>query len=97
MRVVTVALALLVAVLQYRLWLAEGGIAETVRLADQIAAEQARNAELAERNAALERQVIALQSGTEAIEQRARESMGLVREGEVYFQFPGDERGDSAK
>lgn len=97
MRAVAAVLALLVAVLQYRLWLAEGGVAETVRLADQIAAEQARNAELAERNAALERQVIALQSGSAAIEQRAREEMGLVREGEVYFQFPDDERGDAAQ
>jgi len=86
-------LLVLLLFLQYRLWLAEGGIAEAVRLKERIAEEEALNAELAERNARLEQQVLELQNGTRVIEQRAREDLGLIREGEVYYQFSdGDER-----
>ncbi|EED35746.1 septum formation initiator [Luminiphilus syltensis NOR5-1B] len=81
-----VLVALLV-LLQYRLWLAEGGIAEATRLRQQIAEEQARNAEIQLRNDALEKRVLELQSGNKVIEQRAREDLGLVREGERYYQF----------
>lgn len=73
--------------LQYRLWLAEGGIAEAVRLQARIEEEQARNAQLEARNGELERQVLDLQSGNRVVEQRAREELGLVKEGEVYYQF----------
>jgi len=81
------ALLLLVVFLQYRLWLAEGGIAEVVRLQEQIRTEEAINAELRARNDELARQVLDLQNGQLVIEQRAREDLGLVREGEEYYQF----------
>ena len=84
------ALLLLVVFLQYRLWLAEGGIAEVVRLKEQIRREEATNAELRARNDELARQVWDLQNGQLVIEQRAREDLGLVREGEVYYQFADD-------
>ena len=84
-------LAILLIVLQYRLWLAEGGIAEAVRLRSRIEAEQMRNAELEARNSVLERQVIELQSGTRVLEKSAREDLGLIREGETYFQFKDDQ------
>jgi cell division protein FtsB len=87
MRWLLAGLTALLLLLQYRLWLAEGGIAEAVRLQHQIAEEQARNAELTARNAVLERQVLELQSGHRVIEQRAREDLGLVKEGEIYYQF----------
>jgi len=74
-------------VLQYRLWIADGSVAEHHRLARQIE-EQARiNAQLQERNAALEREVLDLQSGNKGLEQRAREQLGLIREGETFYQF----------
>ena len=81
------ALLLLVVFLQYRLWLAEGGISEVVRLQEQIRTEEAINAELRAHNDELARQVLDLQNGQLVIEQRAREDLGLVREGEVYYQF----------
>ena len=73
--------------LQYRLWFAEGGLAEATRLQVQLEEAEAENAELTARNAELTREVIALQSGTEAVEKNARENLGLIKEGEVYYQF----------
>ena len=87
MRWVLAGLLILLVFLQYRLWLAEGGIAEALRLSDRIAREEALNAELEARTALLERQVLELQTGDKVIEQRAREQLGLIREDEVYFQF----------
>ena len=77
----------LLLLLQYRLWFAEGGLAEANRLQVQLEEAEAENAELAARNEALTREVIALQDGTEAVEKNARENLGLIKEGEVYYQF----------
>ena len=77
----------LLLLLQYRLWFAEGGLAEANRLQAQLEEVEAENAELTARNEALTREVIALQDGTEAVEKNAREHLGLIKEGEVYFQF----------
>jgi cell division protein FtsB len=87
MRWLLVGLTALLLLLQWRLWLAGGGIAEALRLQSQIEQEQARNVELAARNALLEQQILELQQGTRVIEQRAREDLGLIKQGEVYFQF----------
>ena len=77
----------LLLLLQYRLWFAEGGLAEANRLQAQLEEVEAENAELTARNEALTREVIALQDGTEAVEKNARENLGLIKEGEVYYQF----------
>ena len=79
-------LALLL-LLQYRLWFAEGGLAEANRLASQLEGAEAENATLSDRNATLTREVTALQIGNEAVEKNARENLGLIKEGEVYYQF----------
>ncbi len=87
MRWLAGGLFLLVLLLQYRLWLAEGGIAEAMQLKARIEREQAVNAELQARNSALERQVLELQTGNKELEARAREDLGLVKGDEIYYQF----------
>jgi len=87
MRIIIGVLLALVLLLQYRLWFAEGGIAEGVRLKEKIALEEQRNAELKARNDVLARQVLELQNGHRAVEQHAREELGLVMEDEQYYQF----------
>ena len=77
----------LLLLLQYRLWFAEGGLAEANRLQVQLEEAEKENAELTARNAELTREVIALQGSTEAVEKNARENLGLIKEGEVYYQF----------
>lgn len=77
----------LLILLQYRLWFAEGGLAEASRLREQLAKAEAENSALTARNDALAREVMALQNGMEAVEKSARENLGLIKEGEVYYQF----------
>jgi cell division protein FtsB len=86
MRLLLAVLVFLLLVLQYRLWFAEGSLAEKRRLELQVEAQTEINRELRERNAVLEREVLELQTGNEGLEQRAREQLGLVREGEVFYQ-----------
>lgn len=87
-------LVLLLLVLQYRLWIADGSLAELHRLKAQVAQFNRENEQLRARNAVLEREVINLQNSNEAIEQRAREQLNLVREGEVFYQVGEPEQDD---
>ncbi len=80
-------LLLLLVLLQYRLWIAEGSLAEMKRLQRQVVEQTAINADLKARNEVLEREVLNLQNGNDGVEQRAREQLGLIREGEVFYQF----------
>jgi cell division protein FtsB len=77
----------LLLILQYRLWFAEGSIAERHRLELQVEEQTRFNSELEARNAVLEREVLELQTGNKSVEQRAREELGLVREGETFYQI----------
>jgi cell division protein FtsB len=86
----------LLCVLQYRLWFADGSLAERQRLQRQIQQAEVENERLRERNSLLAREVLDLQSGKAVVEQRAREELNLVREGEVYYQFLEDGRTGSA-
>ena len=86
MRWLLVALLCILLYLQYRLWIAEGSLAEQQRLELQVVEQTAINTGLRERNAILEREVLELQSGNGGVEQRAREQLGLVREGETFYQ-----------
>ncbi len=87
MRWLLAGLLLVLLVLQYRLWIAEGSLAERHRLQQQIEEQVRINEQLHERNAALEREVLDLQSGNKGLEQRAREQLGLIRQGETFYQF----------
>ena len=87
MRALLFVLLLVLGVLQYRLWFAQGSLAEQNRLEKQVEQQSKINRELRSRNAVLEREVLELQNGLQGIEQRAREELGLIREGEVFYQF----------
>lgn len=80
---------------QYRLWFAEeGSIAELHRLEQEMERQQALNRELEDRNARLEQEVIELQQGLETVEERARRDLGMIREGETYYQVAEGEDSD---
>ncbi|MFT7223513.1 MAG: cell division protein FtsB [Cellvibrionaceae bacterium] len=85
-------LALVLIGLQYRLWVGEGSIAQQVDLQRKIEQYQAENEALRERNRILAMEVEALKNGLEAVEERAREDMGMIREGETFYLIVDPER-----
>ena len=87
MRWLLAGLVVILVALQYRLWIAEGSLAEQQRLKQQVKEYTRINEDLKARNAVLEREVLELQTGNEGIEQRAREELNLVREGETFYQL----------
>ena len=87
MRWLALFLAALILALQYPMWLGKGGWL-TVREYDrQLAEQRAQNASLKARNDALEADVRDLKTGTEAIEERARNELGMIRQDEVFVQL----------
>ena len=88
MRVLGIVLALLILALQYPLWLGKGGWLRVRELNAQVEAQKEVNAGLESRNAALDADVRDLKQGTEAIEERARSELGMIRQDEIFFQLP---------
>ncbi len=82
---VALLLALL-ASLQYLLWVGEGSIAELIGLKREVAGLTVELKEMRERNAALQAEINDLKRGREAIEERARNELGMVLPGEVFYQ-----------
>jgi cell division protein FtsB len=80
---------LLIAALQYPMWLGKGGWLQVRELSRQVEEQRAANAKLKERNSALDAEVRDLKTGSEAIEERARSELGMVRHDEVFFQVQG--------
>ena len=87
MRVVVVVLVALLIYLQYTLWFGKGGIRDGQVLARTVADQQAEILRLKDRNQTLAAEVLDLKQGMEAIEERARTEMGMVKEGELFFQL----------
>ncbi len=87
MRLLAVAFVALIAALQYPMWLGKGGWLQVRELDRQIVAQRTVNAGLKQRNDALDAEVRDLKSGYEAIEERARSELGMIRQDEVFFQL----------
>ncbi|MCG8015354.1 MAG: cell division protein FtsB [Candidatus Thiodiazotropha sp. 'RUGA'] len=86
MRIIIAILVALLLFLQYRLWVGEGSLAEVNNLQDEIATLQQELIGLRKRNHALQAEVEDLRSGQAAIEERARSELGMIKEGETFYQ-----------
>jgi len=86
MRWLVILLLIVLGFLQYRLWVGDGGLAELHALRTQIAEYEAELARLQARNSALAAEVQNLKTGLDAIEERARNELGMIRRGEVFLQ-----------
>jgi cell division protein FtsB len=86
MKWLTLMLVVLVGLIQYPLWLGKGGWLRVWEVDQQINAQRAINARLKTRNGALEADVRDLKQGYEAIEERARAELGMIRHDEIFFQ-----------
>ncbi len=88
MRRLTWLLVVLIALLQYPLWLGKGGWLRVWDTSRQLAAQREVNQKLEDRNAALDAEVRDLKSGFDAIEERARFELGMIKQGEIFVQTP---------
>ncbi len=88
MRWPTLILLALIALLQYPLWFGKGGWLRVWDYDRQLDAQREVNVKLEQRNAGLDAEVRDLKSGYEAIEERARYELGLIKSGEVFVQVP---------
>ena len=80
-------LIVLLLLLQYRLWVGEGSLAEVNNLKQEIATQQQELKQLRQRNRALTAEVQDLKQGLSAIEGRARSELGMIRKGETFYQI----------
>ena len=86
MKWLAIALGVVIAVLQYRLWLADGGVRGLGRMQAAVGQQRAQNAQLAERNRQLAAEVRDLKTGMAALEERARSELGMIAGNETYYQ-----------
>jgi cell division protein FtsB len=92
MKSLAAVLAGLIVVLQYPLWFGKGGWLRVRELDRQVASQQAVNAGLKARNDALDAEVRDLKQGLDAVEERARLELGMIRKDEVFYQVVSPSR-----
>ncbi len=86
MRWLILALVLILGFLQYRLWVGAGSLAEVHLLQQEIARQQQDLDEVKERNRILAAEVRDLREGVDALEERARSELGMIKDGEIFLQ-----------
>ncbi|TDK67612.1 cell division protein FtsB [Sapientia aquatica] len=86
MRFIAIVLASLLVLIQYPLWLGKGGWLRVWDMQRQVDVAHAKVQELKERNTKLASEVNDLKEGTDAVEERARFELGMLKKGEVFIQ-----------
>lgn len=92
MKFLTLVLVMLIALVQYPLWLGKGSWLRVWEVDQQLKAQRETNQRLQARNAALDAEVRDLKQGSDAIEERARSELGMVKQDEIFFQILDDRR-----
>ncbi len=86
MRIFSAILTLALVLLQYRVWFSDQGAREVSRLRSAVEAQAVANALQRERNRQLDAEVSDLKGGMTALEERARSDLGMVGNGETFYQ-----------
>ncbi|MCW8924629.1 MAG: cell division protein FtsB [Xanthomonadales bacterium] len=86
MRIVILILAILFLLLQFKLWFGEGGFREVTRLETRVEQQRQKNTDLLQRNAELQAEVEDLRERLDAVEERARNELGLIKPAEQFYQ-----------
>ena len=87
MRLFMLVLVLLLGILQYHLWFGKNGLQDKHALTKEVEIIEASNAELIQRNQMMFSEIDDLKDGLEAAEERARNELGLIKEGETFFRI----------
>jgi cell division protein FtsB len=86
MKTFTAILFVTLLTLQVSLWVGKGSLGEVWSLKQTVAEQQKINTKLKDRNAALNAEVLDLKNGLDAIEERARTELGMIKEGEIFYR-----------
>ncbi len=81
--------------LQYKLWFGDGSLSEVVQLSRELEIRKQKLHELEQRNSILEAQVLDLQNGLDAFEEKARNDLGMIKQGETFIQLIPSDAGKS--
>ena len=84
MKILIGILILLLIGLQYKLWLGDGSLSEVVQLSNELDLQKEKLRVLEQRNNILEAQVLDLQNGLDAFEEKARNDLGMIKQGETF-------------
>ena len=87
MKILTLILIALIALVQYPLWLGKGSWLKVWEIDQQVTRQHESNRKLQMRNAALDAEVRDLKQGHEAIEERARNELGMIKQNEIFFHI----------
>jgi cell division protein FtsB len=87
MKILISVLILVFIGLQYKLWFGDGSLSEVVQLTRELEIQKTKLQELEERNRILEAQVLDLQNGLDAFEEKARNDLGMIKQGETFIQL----------
>jgi cell division protein FtsB len=87
MKILSVLLVIIVVVLQYTLWIGPGGMTSVWQLKKQLVEQQTENDKLKERNDVLLAEIRDLKQGHSAIEERARNELGMIKKDETFYQI----------
>lgn len=77
----------LLCLLQYRLWFGKNSVPDYLAMQQEVAEQRRQNANLIQRNSLLKADISDLQIGLDAIEERARNELGLIKEGETFYRI----------
>jgi len=95
MKILITILILVLVGLQYKLWFGDGSLSEVVQLSHELELQKQRLKELEARNRILEAQVLDLQNGLDAFEEKARNDLGMIKQGETFIQLIPKQEGDT--
>ncbi len=87
MKWLTAILIVLLALLQYRLWFGKNSIPDYVKMKQEVSEQRESNANLEQRNSLLKADINDLKIGLDAIEERARNELGLIKQGETFYRI----------
>jgi len=93
-KIIALVLLILFIWLQYKIWLQDGGLPEVIQLQEEVEEVKTEVEKLQERNSSLDAEVKDLKKGLDAIEERARSEMGMIKQDEVYYQVIKPEKDD---
>ncbi|MFT4993266.1 MAG: cell division protein FtsB [Paraglaciecola sp.] len=87
MKWVTVILITLLSLLQYRLWFGKHSVPDYLVMEQEVTEQSQQNANLTQRNSLLKADIRDLKIGLEAVEERARNELGLIKQGETFYRI----------